>query len=119
MVGIKAGPVKRALQEGIGVQPTISFHDTVVNVDAQKQEDAEAAVAVARRYDPLHLKEEVLAPSSMSAIHPVLRVLAQEVASQKQEMSLFKWDLAPPSKSKNLLWRDPGGGPEVLMVWPA
>lgn len=54
------------------MQTTISFRDTVVDVVVQEEEDAKATVAVAKRYKPLHLKEEALATSPLLAIHMAL-----------------------------------------------
>lgn len=44
---LKEGPVKRALQERIKVQPAISLHDIVVV--ASEQEYAEATVTVTKK----------------------------------------------------------------------
>lgn len=60
VVGMKAGPVKRALQERVKAQCTFSFNNIVVDAVAQEQEDAEATMAVTKW---LHLKDEASAPS--------------------------------------------------------
>lgn len=49
VVGVTNIPVRRALQEGIRMQPAIYFHDTVVDAAVWDQEDAEATVAVTKR----------------------------------------------------------------------
>lgn len=106
MVRLKARPVRRALQEQIRAQPTISFHDVVVDAATRKQEDADATMKVTKIYDPLHMKEESLAPSLLSAIHTALGELALNVASLKQELSSLKRDSASSPKAENPLLRD-------------
>lgn len=69
LVGLKAGQVRRALQEQIRTQPAISFHNVVVDAVAREQEDAEATMAVTNRYDPLHMKEEPL--TAVSHTHSI------------------------------------------------
>lgn len=85
--------------------PTL-FNNTVVDAVAWEEEDAETSMTVIRRHEPLHLKEEALAPLPLSALQTAIRELAQDVASLKQEISSFKQDMAHPSKGENPLWRD-------------
>lgn len=96
---MKAGSVRRALQELIKVQPTLSFSDTIVEAVGWKQKDVEATVVVTKRCEPLPSKEEALAPSALLA--------GKNLASMKQEVSTFKQELAHLSNGDNLLWRDP------------
>lgn len=69
------------------VQITTSFHDTVVDTVEQEQEDIEANVAVEKRYEPLYLKEEALAPSPLTAIQMAERELAQEGDKHREQAS--------------------------------
>lgn len=55
MVGFDVGSVRRAMQEQIRVQPTISFYDVVVDTVVQEQADVEANVALTKRFDPSHM----------------------------------------------------------------
>lgn len=48
LLGLKASPVRRALQERIRVQPAISFHNVVVEAVVRAQEDVEATVPVTK-----------------------------------------------------------------------
>lgn len=54
---MKTEPVRRAIQEQIKAQPTLSFIVTVVEAVAREQEDAEATVTVTKRHEPIHPKE--------------------------------------------------------------
>lgn len=116
VVGLKAGPVRRTLQEQIREHPTISFHDVVIDAVSWKQEDAEATVAGTMRYGPAHMNEEAL--STLSAIHTKLRELTLYVASLKQELSSLKQDSVSSLKGENPLQRDTRGGMQVLVVQP-
>lgn len=55
---MKAGPARRALQERLKVQSSLSFNDTVVVVVAQQQEEAEATGALTKRHEPLNVTED-------------------------------------------------------------
>lgn len=50
MAGLRAGPVKRAQQERIRVQPAISSHDNVVDAIVWEEEDMEATITVTKKY---------------------------------------------------------------------
>lgn len=65
ITSMKAGPVQRALQENVKVQPTISFHNAVV---ACKQKETDAKVAVTKKFKPANLKEDTLVPSPLSPL---------------------------------------------------
>lgn len=64
---MKAWSVRRDQQERINTQPAMSFYDFVVDAVAWEQEEEEATVMETKGYEPLHLKEETLAPSRLSA----------------------------------------------------
>lgn len=106
VVMMKAGPVTRALQEQIKAQLSLTFYDTVVDVVVRLQEDAEATMSVTKRHEPLHIREESLAPYPLSAMQNTIRELTQNMASMRQEMSTFKQEL-DHLKGKYLLQRDP------------
>lgn len=61
---------------------------------------------VIKGHEPLHLKEEVLAPWPLPAIQTSIRSLTQVMASMKQEMATFKKDSATCPRDENPLWRD-------------
>lgn len=103
----KAGPVRRPLQERIRVQPAISFHDIAADMVAGEQDDADAAIAITKKYDPLHMPEYALAPSPLSAIQSTLQELALDMAFLKQKLSALQWDSILSPMGENLLQWDP------------
>lgn len=54
VVGIKATPVRSALQEWVKVQPSVTFNDIIVEEVVQEQEDAEVNVAVTKKHELLY-----------------------------------------------------------------
>lgn len=114
---LKASSVWRALQEKVKAQPTSSFDNAEVDVVAQNQKEADATVAVTKKFEPAYLKEEALAPSPLSAMQTVLTKLAQDVATLKQEVASFKKDSPQPPSGENPLSRDPEKRQKMLVVW--
>lgn len=53
-------------------------------------------MAVTKKYEPVYLREEAMAPSPLSGLQTALRELTQNVASLNQEMSSLKWDSPNP-----------------------
>lgn len=79
--------MQRALQEKVRVQPTTSVHNAMAD---SEQEEADATVAVTKKFEPPYLKEEALATSPLSAMQTALTKLALHLATLKHEVASSK-----------------------------
>lgn len=67
-------------------------------------------MAVTKRHEPLHVREEGLAPSPLSGMQIIIRKLTQNMASMRQKVSTFKQELTHLSKGENPLQRARNAG---------
>lgn len=89
------------------MQPTISFH-SLVDAVAHEQEEADALVAVTKKFEPAYLKEVALAPLHLLAMQTALMKLAQDLAALKQVVASSKKDSPPQThRGDKPLHKDP------------
>lgn len=92
--GVSSGSMRWALKEWVRSHPSLNFSNVVMEAVVKEQEDMETTIAMTKKSEPMYLREEALAPSTLSAVQTAIQELPQNVSSMCQEMTMVKQDSA-------------------------